>query len=1058
MITQVRKRDGRVVDFSRANIESAIRKAARATNTTLDVITVSNYVIKTIEEKFNDQIPSVEQIQDVVEKTLVHFDYSDTAKAYIIYRKKKTEEREGLSLVNVNKLVEDYIEKKDWRVRENANAGYSVSGLAFHIAGDIIAKYSLNKYPKEIRNAHLSGAFHLHDLSLGLICQYCNGLSLEQLIIEGIDGVSGKTSSKPASHLSSVCSHMLNFLGTCQLEAAGAESYSSIDSLLAPFVKKDKLSYDQVKQNIQSLFFNLNVPSRWSLQAPFSNFTLDWTLPDDKKGDIPVIGGKEMPFTYDDCTEEMNMLNRAMMEVMIEGDKHSQIFSIHPDEKIIIRINGEQKIEKIGDFIDKRISSSEGIKKISGIEALSLNKNTLKNEFKPITHIIKHHEKNTLLEIKTKQGNKIKATKSHSMFKFENGRIIACEANKLKRGDLIVSVKKITPEFKDHVFKLKKTENLEETTLYETPELLWVVGFFSGNGCIIFDENKELKGISISSTKKDILELVENKLNAVFPAFHINKSNFSRSIISKQIALLFFEMFEKKHYAHEKFVPKFVFNSKNYNEYIDGLFTADGVKQLFKIRTVSKEMSETLPVLMKYNGFRCFKHKYKNACWKRPRYHLTFTKSKKSELFDLYPYIHDVCKEYGIDSRKYNQNLSQYRYISSSKLRERVADMNDDFGFEDTLIDKILHRDMSTEEIKSIKPIKYTGPVYDISVKDNESFVSDTSILLHNTFPIITFNIDNEFDWNGPNTDYLFEATAKYGPFYFANFMNSGLKKSDIRSMCCRLSLRLDELRNKMGGVFGSGDKTGSCGVVTINLAQLGYISKNENDLFERLNVLLNLARDSSEIKRHVITENMNKGLMPYTKCYLGSFRTYFSTIGIIGMNELLLNFMKVGIWDKDGRKLGLKIMDHIRSRLVEFQKETGNLYNLEATPAEGTTRRLANLDKKNYPSIIVANEENWKKGFPAYYSNSTSLPVDYTNDLFESLDIEEEFLTKYTGGCVKHIYLGERMPSAESAKNLVKKVCENYRIPYISLTPTFSCCKKHGYINGSHETCPKEV
>ena len=652
MITQVRKRDGRVVDFNRTNIESAIRKAARATATNVDIITVTNFAIKSLEDSYKETTPTVENIQDMVEKTLIHFDCPDAAKSYILYRKKQNDEREGLCQVNVNKLVDDYIGQNDWRVKENANAGYSVSGLAFHIAGDIIAKYSLNKYPKEIRDAHLSGAAHIHDLSLGLICQYCNGLSLEQLILEGIDGVSGKTSSKPASHLNSVCSHMLNYLGTCQLEASGAESYSSVDSLLAPFVKKDNLSYKEVKQNIQSLFFNLNVPSRWSLQAPFSNFSLDWTLPEDKIGDIPVIGGKEMPFTYDDCSEEMAMLNRAMMEVMIEGDKHAVPF----------------------------------------------------------------------------------------------------------------------------------------------------------------------------------------------------------------------------------------------------------------------------------------------------------------------------------------------------------------------------------------------------------------------TFPIITMSIDNEFDWNGPNTDYLFEATAKYGPFYFANFMNSGLKKSDVRSMCCRLSLSLTELRNKMGGVFGSGDKTGSVGVFTINLAQLGYLSKTEIELFERLDKLLNLAKYSLEIKRKTITENLNRGLMPYTKRYLGSYDTYFSTIGIIGMNEMLLNFMNVGIWDKDGRKLGLKIMDHIRSRLIEFQQETGNLYNLEATPAEGTTRRLANLDKKNYPDIIVANNEDWKKGSPAYYTNATSLPVGYTNDLFESLDIEEEFLTKYTGGCVKHIYLGERLPSAESARNLVRKVCSKYRVPYISVTPNFSVCPQHGYVNGSHNICPKDV
>jgi len=651
-IEKVIKRDGRITDFNIGNIEKAIKKAAKSVNIDADIEKISGYIITYLESNFKENNPKVEEIQDIVEKSLIHFDYPEIAKSYILYRKQKTDERKGTKLVNVNKLVEDYINYKDWRIKENANTAYSVSGLAFHIAGDIIAKYSLNKYPKEIRNAHISGAFHIHDLSLGLINHYCSGLDLEQLILEGIDGIPGKVSSKPANHLSSICSHMLNHLGTSQLESAGAQSYSSVDTLLAPFIKKDNLSYKEVKQNIQSLFFNLNVPSRWSLQAPFSNFTLDWTLPEDKIDDIPVIGGKAMPFTYNECIQEMEMINRAMMEVITEGDKHSSPF----------------------------------------------------------------------------------------------------------------------------------------------------------------------------------------------------------------------------------------------------------------------------------------------------------------------------------------------------------------------------------------------------------------------TFPIITINIDNEFDWYGQNTDYLFEATAKYGPFYFANFMNSGLKKSDIRSMCCRLSLRLDELRNKMGGVFGSGASTGSIGVVSLNLAQLGYLSKNDKEIYERLDRLLNLAKESLEIKRKIITENLNKGLMPYTKRYLGSYKTYFSTIGIIGMNEFVLNYIGKGIWDPKSRKLGLDIMDHIRNRLIEFQEETGNLYNFEATPAEGTTRRLAAIDKKQYPDIIVANENDFSKGIAPYYSNAISLPVGYTDDLFESLDLEEEFLTKFTGGCVKHVYLGQNLPNAESARNLVKKICTNYKVPYISITPSFSVCEKHGYINGVHSECPIEI
>lgn len=653
MITQVRKRDGRVVDFSRANIESAIRKAARATNTNLDVITVSNYVIKTIEDKFNDQVPSVEQIQDAVEKTLVHFDYSDTAKAYILYRQKRSNEREGKYLIDVISLIDDYIEKKDWRVKENANASYSVSGLTFHISGSVIANYSLNKFPNHIGHAHKNGDIHIHDLSFGLITGYCAGWDLEKLFFEGINGIPGKINSNPANHLTSATWQMINFIGTLQNEWAGAQAFNSVDTLLAPFVRKDQLTYKQVRQAMQGLIFNLNVPSRWANQTPFSNFTFDWTIPEDRKEDIPVVGGRPMDFTYGDLQEESLMINRAFMEVLSAGDAKGSTF----------------------------------------------------------------------------------------------------------------------------------------------------------------------------------------------------------------------------------------------------------------------------------------------------------------------------------------------------------------------------------------------------------------------TFPIPTINITKEFDWNGPMTEELFALTAKYGPYYFANFVNSELDPKDIRSMCCRLSLNLKELKNKMGGLFGAGSQTGSLAVTTINLPRLGYLSKDDGEFFERLDKLLDIAKEAMEIKRKVISRHLELGLMPYTKRYLGHFNGHFSTIGIIGMNECLVNYMGKGIWDKESYNFGIGIMDHIRSRLIEIQQETGNLYNLEATPAEGTTRRLAAIDKRHYPDIIVANEEHWRTDkAPPYYSNSIHLPVGYTNDIFESLDLEEEFLTKFTGGCVKHIYLGERLPSAESARNLVKKVCSKYRVPYISITPQFSVCPQHGYINGVHDTCPKEV
>lgn len=652
MIEKVIKRDGRVVNFNRLNIESAIRKAARASGTTIDTSSATDYAIHLVETQLSDKTPSVEEIQDIVEKTLIHLDCPEAAKAYILYRQKHSDEREGKYLINVHDLVEDYIENKDWRVKENANTSYSVSGLMFHISGAVTAKYSLNKYPQNVRDAHIHGDIHIHDLSFGLITAYCGGYDLEKLFIEGINKIPGKTSSNPANHLTSATWQMINFIGTLQNEQAGAVAFGDVSILLAPFVKKDNLNQKQIKQAIQGLVFNLNVPSRWASQPPFSNFTLNWTVPNKRIDDIPMIGGKPMDFSYGDIESEMQMINKAFMDVLVEGDSKASPF----------------------------------------------------------------------------------------------------------------------------------------------------------------------------------------------------------------------------------------------------------------------------------------------------------------------------------------------------------------------------------------------------------------------TFPIPTINITDSFDWNGPNTEELFNVTAKYGSFYFANLINSGLKEDDIYSMCCRLRISMSELRNKMGGLFGSGTNTGSVGVTTLSLPIYGKIAKNENQLLELLDTNLDIAKESLEIKRTAINKNLQRGLMPYTKRFVGTYDNHFSTIGIIGMHEMLINFMKIGMWNKDAHNLAMKTMDHIRSRLIEFQKETNNLYNLEATPAEGASRRLARLATKRYPDIITANDENRKKGTPPYFTNSINLPVGYTNDLFESLDLESPLLEKFTGGCVKHIYLGERLPSAESARNLVRTVCMNYKVPYISITPNFSICPIHHYIKGAHEKCPIEI
>lgn len=643
----VKKRDGRMVRFESKKIARAIEKAGKATGEfgSEEADRIAVHVENFIENspKTGDTI-AIEAIQDIVERALMANGYFQTAKAYILYREKRRQSREGGSvLVDVEKTMREYLDRSDWRVNANANQGYSLGGLILNTAGKLTANYWLNSvYSEAVRTAHREGDIHIHDLDM--FSGYCAGWSLRQLLEEGFNGVPGKTESAPPKHLETAVAQMVNFLGTLQNEWAGAQAFSSFDTYLAPFVKKDNLSYKEVKQSVQQFVFNLNVPSRWGTQTPFTNITLDWTVPEDMKEKRPIIGGKVMPFTYADCKAEMDMLNKAYIEVMTEGDYRGRIF----------------------------------------------------------------------------------------------------------------------------------------------------------------------------------------------------------------------------------------------------------------------------------------------------------------------------------------------------------------------------------------------------------------------TFPIPTYNITRDFDWDTENAKLLFTMTAKFGTPYFQNFINSPLNPSDVRSMCCRLQLDLRELRARGGGLFGSGEMTGSIGVVTLNLPRIGYLSETRQEFFERLERLMNVAKESLEVKRKVVTENIERGLLPFTKRWLPSLHNHFSTIGINGMNEACLNLFGKDISTPEGRAFSIEVLEFMRKKLADFQEETGNLYNLEATPAEGTTYRFAKEDKKRYPGIIQQGTNA-----ATYYTNSTHLPVGYTEDPLAALDHQDELQTKYTGGTVLHLFLGERVRDWETTRDFVKKVAYNYRLPYFTLTPTFSICPTHGYLIGEQQTCP---
>ncbi|MFQ7472831.1 MAG: ribonucleoside triphosphate reductase [Anaerovoracaceae bacterium] len=649
---QIIKRDGKIVDFDIKKIAGAMKKAFEATETDYTDNIIDFLALKVSADflpKIKDGYVAVEDIQDSVESVLSKGGYDVVAKSYILYRKQREKLRNIKSTyLDYKETVNDYVNVLDWRVKENSTVTYSVGGLILSNSGAITANYWLSEiYDEEISNAHRSCDIHIHDLSM--LTGYCAGWSLKQLIKEGLGGVPGKITSSPASHLSTLCNQMVNFLGIMQNEWAGAQAFSSFDTYLAPFVKADSLSYKEVKQCIQSFIYGVNTPSRWGTQAPFSNITLDWTVPSDLK-DLPaIVGGKEMDFTYGDCVEEMAMVNKAFIDIMIEGDA--------------------------------------------------------------------------------------------------NGR-----------------------------------------------------------------------------------------------------------------------------------------------------------------------------------------------------------------------------------------------------------------GFQ---------------------------------------------------YPIPTYSITGDFDWSPTeNNKLLFEMTAKYGTPYFSNYINSDMEPSDVRSMCCRLRLDLRELRKKSGGFFGSGESTGSIGVVTINMPRIAYLSESEDDFFKRLNHMMDVSARSLKIKRTVITKLLNEGLYPYTKRYLGTLDNHFSTIGLVGMNEAGLNasWIKADMTDKNCQEFTKKVLNHMRQRLSDYQEEYGDLYNLEATPAESTSYRLAKHDVAQFGDIITASSSDC--GEP-YYTNSSHLPVGYTDDIFSALDIQDEMQTLYTSGTVFHAFLGEKLPDWEAAANLVRKIAENYRLPYYTMSPTYSICKNHGYLSGEHFTCP---
>lgn len=826
MITSIIKRDGSVEPFNPEKIVIAISKAGSATgefDTQVSKELVQSMVLPRINAKKGRAV-SVEDVQDIVENVLFDTAFEKTYKAYAIYRNEHTKARERQKVaVDVESSVNEYINQDDWRVRANANQGYSLGGMILNVSGKVTANYWLNSvYPKEIGLAHRNGDFHIHDLDM--LSGYCCGHSLRALLNEGFNGVPNKVSSNPPKHLSSALSQAVNFLGTLQNEWAGAQAFSSFDTYLAPFVRVDNLSYDEVKQNVQEFIYNLNVPSRWGCVLPSTKVL---TTENKWKG-FDELTTKDKVWSIN----QQGYLCQSAIKVVIKKPYDGLIYELSNDA-----------------FNYRQTVTAE--------HRVYVKNNHLGETINPSPYIVKTAQK-----------------------------------------------------------------------IAEDEKEVWVPYSIGASGEETWEDWTSVNEALAGAKPHPPINIQINKISC-------------------------------RHYQGDVWCPS---------------------------------VTEGNVIFKDEEG-----HVFLSGQTQTPFTNLTFDIHCPDDLKNQHPLIggKEVDFTYG-------------------DLQEEMDMINRAY------IEVMIEGDAQ-------------GRIF--------------------TFPIPTYNITDDFDWDSENSKLMFEMTAKYGTPYFQNFMNSDLDPHMIRSMCCRLRLDLTELIHRGNGLFGSAEQTGSIGVVTINLARLGYLFKgNWKGLLERFDYLCDLAKESLELKRKLITKLMGEGLYPFTKRYLGSFKNFFSTIGVNGANEMIRNFSddQYDITDERGHELAIELLEHLNKRIQNYQAETGNLYNSEATPAEGTATRFAREDRKRFPDIIQAGQDGHR-----YYTNSTQLPAGFTDDPFEALDHQTDLQRLYLGGTALHLFTGERISSWKAARDIVRKTFSHYQLPYITITPTFSICPKHGYIAGEHKFCP---
>ena len=982
IISKLIKRSGEIVDFDQAKIARAIYKAALSVEIDDRHLAkkLADQVVMKVNKKFHkNSIPAVEEIQDVVEEVLIENKLIRVAKAYILYREQHRQLRDiGLGTSD-DKLMEDYLGRSDWRLKENSNMSFSVQGLNNYIASSISARYWLNKmYPENIRQAHINGDLHLHDL--GLLAPYCCGWDLKDLLIRGFRGVSEKVQSNAPKHFRSALGQIINFFYTMQGEAAGAQAFANFDTYLAPFIRYDGLTYKEVKQGLQEFMFNINVPTRVGFQC--------------LSADTEILGQ-----------------------------------------------NGWKKYNEV--------------KKDDIIATFNIERGFI--EYLPVNHVFAKKYKGKMYNLKNRISDQL-ISPEHRVVrkKFYSEEYVL---------ETIEKVKELKSPFIVPVGSFGQIEAKTDLSDDEVRLIAWVIAEGTldkgerGSGRVSVYQSK----ISNPQDYQEIKNICDNlRLKYTERSQHGLGQDCQVIRFDARSTRKILQYFGGHKNQGVKFVPKTILEAdvETARLFLETYIKGDGYEDC-KIVTTSETISDGLLQVAVNAGYGAtVSTRQPGGISKKIQYVVRLIKHRDTYI--------QTTKEVNYQGIIWCPNTKNETVVAR---RQGKIFITGNTPFTNITLDVTPSPLIGEENViigGKIMPEKYKDFQTEMDVFNSafaEVMLAGDSTGRVFGFPIPTYNIDKEFDWDRECLKPVWEMTAKYGIPYFSNFVNSDMNRDDARSMCCRLRLDNRELRKRGGGLFGANPLTGSLGVVTINLARLGYLSKSKEEFKERLVYQMELAKESLEIKRKIIEKFTEDRLYPYSMFYLeniqkrfGSYwKNHFSTIGINGMNEGVLNLMGKDISTPEGHKFAAEILDFMREKLMDFQNETNNLYNLEATPGEGCTYRFAKKDQQLYPGIICANVEAVKKlGADPYYTNSTHLHVNFTDDIFSALDLQDDLQIKYTGGTVLHGYLGERLPDGAAAKKLVKKIVENYRLPYFTITPTFSICPKHGYLSGEHKYCPK--